>query len=100
MDTAKPPNGQDIWRAIKEELTTNLYPLPFSTIAPTLYHVYLNAEDYDEIEGIVPRIVAEIASALTAEVQRLNQDASKRGARLRNVLRQKDKVTLIEIPSG
>ena len=63
MDTPKPPSGQDIWQAIKEELTTNLYPLPFSTLAPTVYHVYLNPEDHETIEGIVPRIVAEIASA-------------------------------------
>jgi hypothetical protein len=36
--------------------------LPFSTLAPTLYHVYLNPEDYETIEDRA-RLVAEIASA-------------------------------------
>ena len=80
-DTPKPPNGQDIWKAVKEELTANFYPLPFNTLAPTRYHVYLHPEDYDDIEGIVPRIVSEIARALTAEVQRMNQSQSDRRRR-------------------
>ena len=85
--------------AIKGELTSNLYPLPFSTLAPTLYHVYLNPEDYETIEGIVPRIVAEIASALTREVERLNQDTLRRGGRLWGLLRQGELATPVEVPA-
>ena len=62
MDASKPPSGRVIWEAIKEELTNNLYPLPFSTLAPTLYHVYLHPDDYEAIEGVVPRIVDEVAT--------------------------------------
>ncbi len=46
----KPPSGRDIWQALKEELMANLYQLPFSTLAPTVYHVYLHEEDFDVIE--------------------------------------------------
>jgi hypothetical protein len=99
MDTPKPPSGQDIWQAIKGELTSNLYPLPFSTLAPTLYHVYLNPDDYETIEGIVPRLVAEIASALTKEVERINHDTVRRGGRLWGLLRQGESATPVEVPA-
>src|SRR5580765_3175157 len=99
MDTPRPPSGQDIWQAIKGELTINLYPLPFSTLAPTRYHVYLNPEDYETIEGIVPRLVAEIASALTKEVERINRDTLRRGGRLWGLLRQGELATPVEVPA-
>lgn len=101
MDTPKPPNGQDMWNAIKEELVKNLYPLPFSTLPPTLYHVYVHQEDYEEIQGIVPRIVQELGKALTAEVQRMNQDLATPAGRFRSFLRPTDAAaTEVEVPAG
>ena len=35
--TVKAPSGRKIWKAVRDELMLNLYPLPFSTIAPTVY---------------------------------------------------------------
>jgi hypothetical protein len=99
MDASRPPSGKVIWEAIKEELTNNLYPLPFSTLAPTLYHVYLHPDDYEAIEGVVPRIVGEIANALTKEVDRLNQEASG-VSRWRSLLRQSGDSSPIEAPPG
>jgi FHA domain len=100
MEASKPPSGRDIWNAIKDELTANFYPLPFNTLALSRYHVYLHPEDYDAIEGIVPRIVSEVARALTAEVQRINRKQSGRGGRLWTALRQVDQLPPIEIPAG
>jgi pSer/pThr/pTyr-binding forkhead associated (FHA) protein len=100
METCKPPTGRDIWNAIKEELTNNFYPLPFNTLALTRYHVYLHPEDYQAIEGIVPRIVSEVARALTAEVQRINRKESRRGGRLWTALRHVDQLPPVEIPPG
>lgn len=100
MDTHKPPSGRDIWQAIKEELTNNLYPLPSTTLVPTLYHVYLNQEDYETIEGIVPRIVADITSALTREVERLNRAAARRGGRLWRLLRPGETAASVEVPAA
>jgi len=100
MDTLKPPTGQDIWQALREELATNLYPLPATTLAPTVYHVYLHPEDFESIEGIVPRIVAEISSALTKDVERLNRESARRGGPLRSLLRQPETVPPIEVPAS
>lgn len=100
METVKPPTGQDIWRALREELATNLYPLPATTLAPSVYHVYLHPEDFETIEGIVPRIVAEISSALTKDVERLNQASARRGGPLRSLLGQHETVPPIEVPAG
>ena len=48
MATAvKAPSGRTIWKAVRDELMLNLYPLPFSTIAPAVYHVYLHPDDFD-----------------------------------------------------
>src|SRR4026208_459460 len=100
METPKPPSGQDIWKAVKEELTANFYPLPFNTLAPTRYHIYLHPQDYDEIEGIVPRIVAEVARALPAEGQRINRIQSGRRGRLWTALRPNEHFPPVEIPSS
>ena len=97
MDMPKPPSGRDIWHAVKDEFSNNLYVLPLSTLAPTLYHVYLHPEDYDEIDGIAPRIVSEVAKALTAEVERINQDGA-RPRRFQILTRQKPDATPIEVP--
>jgi hypothetical protein len=51
-------------------------------------------------QGVACRIVDQAATALTAEVQRINHDASRRGGRLRHVFRQKEDVPPIEVPSG
>ena len=69
----KAPSGRDIWMAVPEELRLNLYELPYSTLCPTVYHVYLHPEDFRAIEGIVPRLVAELHQALAADVERMNR---------------------------
>ena len=58
MATAvRAPSGRKIWKAVRDELMLNLYPLPFSTIAPTVYHVYLHPDDFDAIDGVAARVV-------------------------------------------
>jgi hypothetical protein len=69
----KAPTGLSIWNAIREELMLNLYPLPYTTLPPTVFYVYLHPTDYDRIEGIVPRLVAELQQALSDEIGRINQ---------------------------
>src|SRR5262245_43521024 len=102
LDTSRPPSGLDIWQALKQELTDNLYPLRSVTLAPTVYHVYLHPEDFDVIEGIVPRIVEDVTAALTDEVGRLNRESAPRRGRFRNWLRAADDVpaTPIEVPDA
>lgn len=68
----KLPSGVTIWNAMRDELVMNMYQLPFTTLPPTIFHVYLHPADFDRIEGIVPRIVVELQKALTEEVRKMN----------------------------
>src|SRR5574342_554040 len=86
IDTVKAPSGRRIWKAVRDELMLNLYPLPFSTLAPTVYHVYLHPDDFGTIEHVVPRIVAQIEQALTAEVEKVNRGLERSGRRMLNRL--------------
>ena len=94
----KAPSGRDIWMAVREELRLNLYQLPYSTLCPTVYHVYLHAEDFRAIEGIVPRLVAELHQALAADVERMNRRLTGRGRRVLGRLLQRDETSPIDVP--
>jgi hypothetical protein len=94
------PSGRHIWKGVRDELLFNLYPLPFSTLAPSVYHVYLHPDEFEAIEPISPRIVAEVQRALTVEVERINSGLERRGRRmLARLLNRKD-LPPIEIPSS
>jgi hypothetical protein len=99
-DSPRPPSGQDIWRALREELRNNLYPLPSVTLAPAVFHVYLHTDDFEFIEGIVSRIAAEMANALTREVKTLNDESSRRLTALRGWVRANEPAAPIEEPAG
>src|SRR4051794_10493640 len=74
---AKAPTGLSIWHAIRQELLLNLYPLPYTTLPPAIFYVYLHPQDFERIEGIVPRLVAELQQALSDEVRKINQGRDK-----------------------
>ncbi len=98
--TVKAPTGLSIWNAVREELMLNLYPLPYTTLPPTIFYVYLHPTDYDRIEGIVPRLVAELQRALSDEVQKLNQGREKSGSGVLSRLMVREDAPPIEVPSG
>src|SRR6476646_5115846 len=74
---AKAPTGVSIWNAMREELLLNLYPLPYTTLPPAIFYVYLHPQDFDRIEGIVPRLGAELQQALGDEVRRADEGREK-----------------------
>jgi hypothetical protein len=88
-----------IWNAMREELRLNLYPLPFTTLTPAIFHVYLHPGDFDRIEGVVPRLVAELQQALGDEVRRINQGRAKATGVLSRLIAQAEAAP-IELPSG
>ncbi len=92
------PTGLSIWNAMREELILNLYPLPYTTLPPTVFYVYLHPADFDRIEGIVPRLVAELQQALSNEVKKINQGREKTGGLLSRLI-AREEVPPIEIPS-
>lgn len=97
--TAKAPTGLSIWSAVREELRLNLYPLPYTTLPPAIFHVYLHPADFDRIEGIVPRLVSELQQALSDEVRRINQGREKSGGVLSRLIAQAE-APPIEVPPG
>lgn len=97
MNARKPPSGRDIWEAISQELTENLYTLPFCRLAPSVYHVYLHPDDFETIEGIVPRLVGDLSKAITREIDRLNAETARR-TKIRGMLRKSPDALAIEAP--
>ncbi len=98
--TIKAPSGRQIWKAIREELMLNLYPLPFSTLAPAVYHVYLHPDEFDAIDPIAPRIVGEVQRALTSEVDRINQGLARSGRRVLTRVLNREDLPPIETPAA
>lgn len=100
-ETPKPPSGRTILKAIRDELVLNLYPLPFSTLPVTVYHVYLHPRDYEVIGPIVPRMVEQIQQALTAEVEAFNKRLTQAGiGALRRLIKGGDRLPPIELPAS
>jgi pSer/pThr/pTyr-binding forkhead associated (FHA) protein len=95
----KVPSGITIWNAMRDELLMNMYQLPFTTLPPTIFHVYLHPTDYERIEGIVPRIVAELQKALTEEVKKVN-DGRARGGMLSRLIEQEEAGPIELPPAG
>jgi FHA domain len=101
MPTAvRAPSGRKIWKAVRDELMLNLYPLPFSTIAPTIYHVYLHPDDFDAIDGVAARVVGQIQEALTAEVEKVNQGLRRSARRVLTRLLDREELPPIEVPAA
>ena len=98
-EVLKAPSGVTIWNAMREELVLNLYQLPFTTLPPTIFHVYLHPADYERIEGIVPRLIAELQKALTEEVRKINLGRSRSRGVLSRLIVQEE-APPIEVPAG
>src|SRR5579871_6306957 len=76
MDRAASPNpatAREIILEIVRNMKEGLEPLHYSTLAPSIHHVYLHPDDMDRLRGIVPRIVDEARRALDAEMESLNR---------------------------
>jgi pSer/pThr/pTyr-binding forkhead associated (FHA) protein len=97
MQAAKAPTGLSIWNAMREELRLNLYPLPYTTLPPSIFHVYLYPADFDRIEGIVPRLISELQQALNDEVGRINQGRERSGGVLARLIAQSE-APPVEVP--
>lgn len=95
----KAPSGRTIWKAVRDELMLNLYPLPFTTIAPAVYHIYLHPDDFQAIEPIATRIVGQIQQALTAEVEKMNRGLERPARRVFTRLLDREELPAIELPA-
>jgi hypothetical protein len=71
--TKERATGRDIVLAIGENMRQSLEPLVTKTIAPSLYHVYLHADDYDRLRTLFGELEEEAKTLLDAELTRLNR---------------------------
>jgi hypothetical protein len=51
----------------------NLELLKYSTLAPSRYTVYLHADEYNRLDGIIPILQEQTARALSDELEKLNR---------------------------
>src|SRR5436305_13662383 len=71
--TAAPATAREIIIEIVRNMREGLEPLHYTTLPPSIFHIYLHADDMERLRGIVPRIVDEARRALDAEVESLNR---------------------------
>lgn len=65
--------ARDIIEAVVDNMRKNLEPLKYSTLAPSRYTVYLHANEYNRLDGIIPILQEQTTRALTDELGRLNR---------------------------
>ena len=68
--------ARDVILAVAENMKSSLEPLVTKTLAPSLYQVYLHAEDYERLRTIFGEIEAEAKELLDREMTRMNRGAS------------------------
>src|SRR6185436_17763260 len=88
---ANPATAREIIAEIVRNMREGLEPLHYSTLAPSVYHVYLHADDMDRLRGIVGRIVEEAKRALDSELESLNR--ASLGERLKLAKRSEPKIS-------
>jgi hypothetical protein len=74
--TKERATGRDIVLAIGENMRQSLEPLVTKTIAPSLYQVYLHADDYDRLRSLFGELEEEAKTLLDSELARLNKGPS------------------------
>src|SRR5215467_5726614 len=89
--TTHPATAREIILEIVRNMREGLEPLHYSTLPPSVYHVYLHPDDMDRLRGILPRILDEARRALDAELESLNK--ATLGERLKIAKRGEPKVS-------
>jgi hypothetical protein len=74
--TKERATGRDIVLAIGENMRQSLEPLVTKTIAPSLYQVYLHADDYDRLRTLFGELEEEAKTLLDSELARMNRGPS------------------------
>jgi len=85
--TKERATGRDVVLAIRENMLQSLEPLVTETVAPSLYQVYLHAEDHEHLRSLFPKLEAEARKILQDEIEKLNRSSIPLAQRL---LRRKE----------
>lgn len=65
--------AREIILEIVRNMREGLEPLAYSTLPPSLYHVYLYPDDLERLRGILPRVIEEAGQALDTALESLNR---------------------------
>ncbi len=79
--------GRDIIEAVAENMESSLEPLVTKTVAPSLFQVYLHAQDYERLRSIFGDIEADAKRHLDRQLARLNRGAAPVAGRVLDALR-------------
>lgn len=83
--------ARDVILAVAENMRSSLEPLVTKTLAPSLYQVYLHADDYERLRTIFGDVESEAKELLDRELRRMNEGAAPLVGRiLRKAARKKD----------
>lgn len=82
--------GRDVVLAIRENMLQSLEPLVTETIAPSLYQVYLHADDFEHLRSLFPKLEAEARKLLEDELGKLNRSAIPLAHRAQKLLLRKE----------
>ena len=67
--------ARDVILAVAENMRSSLEPLVTKTLAPSLYQVYLHADDFERLRTIFGTIEGEAKELLDRELSRMNRGA-------------------------
>jgi len=82
--------GRDVILAIGENMHQSLEPLVTKVLAPSIFQVYLNGDDFDHLRTIFGELETEAKKLLDTEMQRLNRSAEPALGRILKPLRKKN----------
>jgi hypothetical protein len=68
--------ARDVILAVAENMRSSLEPLVTKTLAPSLYQVYLHAEDHERLRTIFGEIEREARELLDREMARMNRGSA------------------------
>ncbi|HEX5759574.1 MAG TPA: FHA domain-containing protein [Thermoanaerobaculia bacterium] len=80
-------SARDVVLAIGENMRQSLEPLVTKTVAPSLYQVYLHADDHDHLRSLFGELESEAKQLLDRELARMNREAVPPVARLLSTVR-------------
>ena len=66
------PTAEDVILSIVEKMHESLEPLLYTTLAPSLFHVFLRRRDYERRKGLFTAMTDEARQALDRELDELN----------------------------
>jgi hypothetical protein len=82
--------GRDVVLAIRDNMLQSLEPLVTETVAPSLYQIYLHADDFEHLRSLFPKVEAEAQKLLADELEKLNRAAVPLAQRAQRLLRRKE----------